>query len=706
MKKIILRSLTILGLLLAVLLLTVFGFGTYYLHKYSKEAEQVKLNLGATPITQSLTILDANDQPLMQSKNEAKFTPPILSGDKQNVPDLYVKTLVAVEDKSFYNRVTKGYSLSGMFNAGFTELLSKIRPGTTVRGGSTIDQQVIKNVILGGSDADRTLSRKAVELIDAHAMAKKYTRNQILEAYMGSLRLTSDTIGVNAAWSNLFSGDFKQSKETPLYIAQIAYMAGLGQAPSVYIGNFNTAGKERADIVLSVMKAQKIITTEQYKQAVLAVKNQLKLSPSNLTGTPQAYQPYVAEVQSELKNLSLPSNSDIIVKTYTTKAQLDQLNLIANRQYNDNSIPNSQLPPGCLTGISVVDTATGHILGLSTNDATNPLIPMTAERSSGSTIKPLLDYAPALEYGALSTSSTMQGSSFTQSGWQVINYGGTNYGNVNIGFALGASLNTAAVQAYNVTSDQQKNSIMGPLGIGASSYEPVQAIGYNISTLQEASAYSALGNDGVRITPTAISSITVDNSPVTLPAQQSIRAMSSSTAQKLVSLLQNVTLSNGSEPLAAEPQWKDAFACKSGLTNFPDSASEPAKSTGSPDAWMAATTTGVSVSTWVGSPDMSGKYYVPAAPVEAENNMRVYLLNNTIKYMNANRQITPFKYSGSVLQQKSLTLPTVPTVDPSDTKTVQAFNPTLPTVPSDLQTFYNQHVNDNLIDSSQVYQGK
>ncbi|MCL2858215.1 MAG: penicillin-binding protein [Streptococcaceae bacterium] len=706
MKKV----LTVIGLFFFAIVTVIALFSAWYLNKESQEARTLTLNMGTEKIVQSFTILDKNGQPLVSGAGHLKFQPAYLSGNDKNIPDIYKNSLVAVEDNSFYTRTTKGFSINGLFNAGFSQVLYKMHLVNGVRGGSTIDQQVVKNVTLGGSNADSTLSRKAIELIDAHVMAKKYSRDDILTSYIDSLRLTNGTIGVNAAWNSLFSSQFNQNSKEPLYLAQIAYVVGLGQSPSDYVINFDTHGKDRAIVVLGVMKDKGIITSKEYDDAVQAVKTKLKLENRDLQGVPVAYQPYVSQVQNEVSQLFLPANADVVIKTYADKGQLDQLNEIAHQNLpNAQRVSNDTMEPGLLTAISVVDTKTGHILGLATNSE-NPLLPVSSERSSGSTIKPLLDYAPALEYGYISTGSTMNGNATQYAGGAPLNnYGGVNYGPVNVGFALGASLNSAALQAFNMTTDEQKNSIMRPLGLSQPSYNQTDSISYNISTLEEASAYSALGNDGVRVQPTAIESITVNGQNLTLDKPTSQRAMSSSTARNLTSLLQNVTLANGSEPLAAQPQWAGGFATKSGLSNFPDTASEPARSNGSPDAWMAATTTGVSTSVWLGSPDMSGKYYITATPIEAENNMRVYLLNNTLAVMNNGLNITPFQYTGQPMSHDVTTGFKLPTLTPFDNNALsdlKGFNPKPPTVPQDLTDYYNQHQNDQILDKSKVFGAK
>lgn len=710
-KKIILRTLAVLFLLFLFVGAVGAAGAVYLLDKESHLAHTIELKPSPQAISQSFTITDINGEALQDSSNIYKYIPAQLSGKDKNIPELYTKALVAVEDSDFYSRKTKGYSIKGVANAVLSEVLTKLHLANGARGGSTLDQQLAKNIAHGGFTADKSLTRKIVELIDAHSLAERYSREEILTSYLDSLRLTPETIGPGAAWNNLFSTPMLTSEKTPLYIAQIAYLAGLGQAPSTYVQDFEGAGKQRALTVLSVMKSNKIISEQEYKDSAEAVKKELTLKPSYTQGIPHAYQAYIAQVQKELGQIALPRNAKVVVKTYATKGHLDYLESVANHTAPDvSNIPRNNLPEGTLTAISVVDTQTGHILALNTN-SDNPQLPISSGRSSGSTIKPLLDYAPALEYGYINENSTLNGNATTYAdGTPLMNYGGNNYGPVPVGFALGNSLNSAALQTFKMTNNEQKNSIMQPLGIASVKYDQESmSIDYNLSSLQSASAYSAIGNDGVRVTPTAVASVTVNGQELPLTQPESQRAMSSSTARSLVNLMQNVTQPNGSEPLAAQPQWPNAFATKSGLSNFPDTATEPARSQGAPDAWMAATSTGVSTAVWVGSPDMSGKYYVPAAPIEQENNMRVYLLNNTIRYMNQGRNVPPFSYSGTAMSHEPL-LPELPQLTepptPQDIQQAKTFDAVAPSVTPGLEEFYQMHRQDKLLDAGSVYGAK
>lgn len=710
-KRWLARSLISSGLL-SLFVLTSMSVGVVYvLHVKSKSTEKVVLDLAKTPIKQHITIVDSLDRPMTANADKSYYIPSKLSGSNKNVSDLYVKTLVAIEDKSFFTRRTRGYDLKGIAGATASHLKAKLLGSGTTKGGSTIDQQLVKTLMLGGASADDSINRKIIEVLESHDMAKTYSRNQILTAYIDSIRLTPDTIGVSAAWQVLFDGKFNQSdNENPEFVSKIAYMAGLGQMPSTYIYQFDKAGKNRALTVLHVMYQESLISKEVYKKAKAYTTNKLSLKPQQTNAIDVSYQPYLAMVHSELQNLNLPTYADIKIKTWANLDQLKELNNIANFKSSPvTNAPAQTLPEGTLTAISAVDTKTGHILGIATN-ADNPLTPLTSERSSGSSIKPIIDYAPAVEFAGLTSNSILNGNTTTYSdGVPLANYGLYNYGPITAKFGVNLSINTAAYQAFMMTTTAQKNAIMRPLGLAKDTYTESESIGLNMSTLQQASAYQAIGNDGVHIEATTLDTITVDGKPWVLPAQIKERAMSSRTSAEIIDMMQGVTAANGSEPFAAQPQWPNAFAAKSGLVGFDSTkTSEITAAHGNimpaSDAWMAATSTGVSVATWLGTPDLSGNTFIVGGGAQEANNGRVYLFNNTLHLLNP-ATLPQFSYSGEVLKStiSEQTLPNVLKVNANLTKDAKTFNATPPSVDANLQKFYDANKSKPIIDANTVF---
>lgn len=672
-RRVIVHTLVMIGLLVVLSV----SIGGYIIGKrYSPYSSLLEIQDINQKITQSFTILDTNDKPLNEHTEVVKFDP-IQDMPKWNINQLYLDTLIAVEDHSFYTRKTKGYSIKGTMGAVVSQVQRKLGKDVVSRGGSTIEQQLVKLMVFGSNNKN-SISDKMIQLIDARKLSIKYSRDDILKAYLNELRLTPNTVGVKAASIELFGNDMSKIDATdPMQVVQVAFMAGLGQSPSTYIQDFNKSGKTRTRTILSIMKENELVSESIYQQALEIVdsdKEEFTLKSYKQKGTLREYQAYISKVKDELSQLNLPKNMTITVKTYADSDQLKVLHAIAMGTYpQDNRLPNGYLEhKESLTGIAVIETQTGHIIGLATN-SDNPLIPYTATRSSGSTIKPLLDYAPAVEYAGLTPDTIQNGSSFTIGDWKVKNYGNQNYGNVKASYALGLSINSAAAEAFQMTSDQQKNSMMEPLGLHSynphgASYTAEQSINYPTNVLALSSAFSAFGNDGIRVEPTTIKSIEIDSGSIKLAEAERKRAMSSSTAKTVVSMLKEATGANGSEPYGG-PEYtgfnQDTYVMKSGLSNFDSSV--PNSSNKSPDALLALVSPEVSIATWLGSPSYVDAKYAPTSfPHDTANRGRLYLMNSTFKVMMDGREPRTFKFGNGRLMTDSDSNHLIPNLEKMD----------------------------------------
>lgn len=666
-------TLIILGMFAMLMILSI-SVGTYIISKrYSPYSSLLEIQNIDEKVTQSFIILDKNDEPLDENNVVVKFDP-VQYKPNWNVDELYIDTLLAVEDATFYTRKTNGFSVKDTMGAAVSQVKKRLGQEVVSRGGSTIEQQLVKIMVFGTNNKN-SLSDKIIQLIDARKLSLKYDRDDILKAYLNELRLTPNTVGVRAASIELFGNDMSDlDTNDPKQVAQIAYMAGLGQSPSVYVQDFEKSGKKRTLTVLSIMKEKELISNKIYNQAVKVVQSEneeFTLKRYKQQSTPKEYQSYVSKVKEELSVLNLPQNTTITVKTYADSNQLKELHSIVEGTYpQDDQLPNGYIEhKESLTAISVIDTQTGHILGLATN-SDNPVIPYTATRSSGSTIKPFLDYAPAVEYAGLTPSTLQNGNSFKVGDWKVNNYGNENYGKVSASFALGLSLNTAAVEAFQMTNDQQKNSMMEPLGLASynpkgSTYTAEQAINYPTNVLALSSAFSVFGNDGVRVEPTTIESIKTDSVKINLSDAESKRTMSSSTAQTMVSMLKEATGSNGSEPYAG-PKYtgfsQDTYVMKSGSSNFESSV--PNSKNKSPDSLLVMASPEISIATWLGSPTYVDATYAPTTyPHDTANQGRVYLMNSAFKVMMKGREAKPFKFGNEVFIGDQLSNPLAPRIE-------------------------------------------
>ena len=170
------------------------------------------------------------------------------------MPDLLKKAVVATEDRRFYEH--GAVDVIGVGRALFTNYIA----GRTVEGGSTISQQVVKNIFLS---QERTMTRKAEELALAIQLERNYTKDEILEIYLNTIYFGHGTYGVKAASETYFGKHLRD-----LTLSECAMLAGLPQAPSAYdpISHPQEA-KKRMITVLALMAEQGVVTAQEAASA-------------------------------------------------------------------------------------------------------------------------------------------------------------------------------------------------------------------------------------------------------------------------------------------------------------------------------------------------------------------------------------------------------------------------------------------------------
>ena len=178
---------------------------------------------------------------------------------------------ISVEDKNFYSN--PGIDLGGIVRA----LWINLRGGETIAGGSTITQQVARNLLLNQNERyERTLRRKLRETILAWELTQKYSKNDILALYLNQVNYGGMAYGVEAAAQTYFG-----KSASDLILPECALLAGLPQAPGLYDPFTNPdLAKQRQQVVLGLMEALGYITQEQFAAAEAAP---LKLQPSSLS---------------------------------------------------------------------------------------------------------------------------------------------------------------------------------------------------------------------------------------------------------------------------------------------------------------------------------------------------------------------------------------------------------------------------------------
>ena len=194
---------------------------------------------------------------------------------KENTPDVLINMLIATEDNTFYKN--KGYSVVAITNTILTTIKDKLLKQDTARGGSTITQQLIKNIRYLNSDID-TYDRKIQEVVLAKKLTSEVSKDDIMFAYLNKVGFLESSYGFNTAMYLLYGEEIAKDKTSPEYLAKYATIIGMLKNPSIYNPRTNPEETEsRRNQVLENAYNQGYITEDEYKEATTtSVKKDLK----------------------------------------------------------------------------------------------------------------------------------------------------------------------------------------------------------------------------------------------------------------------------------------------------------------------------------------------------------------------------------------------------------------------------------------------
>ncbi len=333
------------------------------------------------------------------------------------------QAVMAIEDRRFYSHF--GIDPMGLGRA----LLGNITSGRFSQGGSTLTQQLAKNLFL---KPDRTLERKVQEVLLALWLEQKHTKDQILEMYLNRVYFGSGAYGVEAASRRYFG---KSARDVTL--SEAALLAGLLKAPSrLSPARDPKAAEARAQLVLAAMRDENMIGEKELATAMSAPATR---AASYWTGSEH----YVADrIMEELPNLIGEVRSDIIVDS-TIDLTLQDLAEKSIRRLIDENGEKLSVSQGALVSIDNSGAVRAMVGGY---DYANSQFDRAAEarRQPGSAFKPFV-YLAALEAGR-TPDSIRNDAPISIGKWKPDNYNGKYFGRVTLATALAKSLNSVAAQ--------------------------------------------------------------------------------------------------------------------------------------------------------------------------------------------------------------------------------------------------------------------
>jgi penicillin-binding protein 1B len=424
------------------------------------------------------------------------------------VPKVVSEAIIATEDKNFYHH--EGISIRGTLGA----LATDIRNGNTTHGGSTLTQQLIKNLYL---NPERTWRRKGLEALMALLLEARYSKQEILEAYLNEIYLGQNgavqIIGVEQA-SEVYFG----KHVTYLTLPEAATLAGIIRSPNVLspLAHPDRA-KGRRDTVLQLMKEQGYITPAEYDQAMASVLTTARF-PKTSRSAPffvdlvlkQLKETY-PETQLRTEGLRIFTTLDTIMQR-TAEQTLDSGIDALNKHY-----PYLRKSPTPLEGVILtIQPGTGYVkalVGGRSYSKTQFNRAIQARRQPGSLFKPFV-YATAMDPArgqqAFTAATVMDDSPISvrtgNAVWTPQNYDLKFHGQVSVREALAHSYNIPAVRAAmnagvpNVIKTAATIGIESPL----SPYPSVSLGSFEVTPLEIAYAYSAFANLGVKAEPISI----------------------------------------------------------------------------------------------------------------------------------------------------------------------------------------------------------
>jgi len=416
------------------------------------------------------------------------------------LPPYLAKAVIATEDRRFYRHF--GIDPLGLVRASFRDASA----GTVVEGGSTITQQLAKNLFLSPK---RTLTRKLEEVIYAIWLEQRFTKDEILELYLNRVYFGGGTYGIEAAAQHYF-GRSARSVTLP----QAALLAGLLKAPSKYAPTRSVKlASARVDEVLENMVEAGFLSSEE---ARAASQQPLRLSAKgDDTGYPYAVD-WVADLLPEFVG---DNDSDLIVDT-TIDAPLQRQAQQSLRQILDEQGGEVDASEG---SVVVLDPQGGvKVLVGGRSYSTSPFDrALKAERQPGSAFKPFV-YLAALENGYTPDSRAYDGPT-TVAGWSPRNHSGTYQGEVSLRNAMAQSLNTVAARLGAEVGGWRVVRTAKRLGIHSKLHDrPSIALGTaEVNLLELTGAYTPFANGGQGVMPHIIQRVRNGDGKVLYQRQRS-----------------------------------------------------------------------------------------------------------------------------------------------------------------------------------------
>ena len=551
--------------------------------------------------------------------------------DYEDVPEHLVNAYISCEDKTFrtHSGVNWKRTISATANLVFKFYESE-------QGGSTITQQLIKNVT---NDNAHDWKRKFREIKNAISLEHEYDKDTIMECYLNTIHLGNGVDGVEVASNYYFD-----KNASDLTLVQSACLAAITSNPSVNEPYNNPkTNKERRNWVLDEMYKNGFISEkecEDAKKADLELRENPSISLSTSKDNEDKFNSYfvdavIDDVINELVEEKVFDSKDKArdalykggYKIYTTvdldmQESLEEVYKDPNNTFGITT-EDGDKPQSAMTIMDYQGNIKAVVGGMGEKTADRTLNRATSSpRPTGSSIKPLTVYGPAIEENVITWASVYEdspvkslayGQAPPTSSWPKNSTGEYQNADVPIHYALQKSLNTVSVKIlHDLTIEKSYSYATKKLGLSyftkddgngnTDMCESSLALGGSVkgaTTMQMAAAYCTFGNGGIYYEPRTFTKILDQNNKIVIDEKKDKhRAFSEDTAGVMCKLLQTVAHSEGTGAAARFGSWQ--IMCKTGTTSD------------NKDKWFIGGTTKYMAACWFGDDEgneMNGLYY-------------------------------------------------------------------------------------------------
>lgn len=537
--------------------------GGIFLYYVSKAPALSESKLVATT---SSKIFDSKNELIADLGSERR-----VNAQANEIPTDLVKAIVSIEDHRFFDH--RGVDTIRIIGAFLRNLQNN-----SLQGGSTLTQQLIKLTYFSTSTSDQTISRKAQEAWLAVQLEQKATKQEILTYYVNKVYMSNGNYGMQTAAQNYYGKDLRE-----LSLPQLALLAGMPQAPNQYDPySHPEAALDRRNLVLSEMKGQGYISAEQYEKAINTPITDGLQSLKSVNSYPAYMDNYLKEVIDQVEQETgynlLTTGMDVYTNV-DQEAQKHLWDIYNSDQYV--SYPDDDLQ----VASTVVDVSNGKVIAQlgarhqasNVSFGTNQAV--ETNRDWGSSMKPITDYAPALEYGVYdSTASIVHDVPYNYPGTNIPLYNSDRgyLGSITLQTAIQQSRNVTAVETLNKVGLDRAKTFLNGLGIDYPSMYYANAISsnttesnkkYGASSEKMAVAYAAFANGGIYHKPMYINKVIFSDGSSKEFSDPGSRAMKETTAYMMTEMMKTVLYSGIGRD--AYISWLPQ-AGKTGTSNYTD----------------------------------------------------------------------------------------------------------------------------------------